>query len=56
MALEKDSLSTVDATYKLTDHILHVWNNKVNNGEIFCDLSTAFDSVNHKVLFQKLKF
>jgi hypothetical protein len=24
--------------------------------EFFCDLSTLFDSVNHKVLFQKLKF
>ena len=47
MDLEKDYLSTIDATYKLTDSILQAWNNKANIGGIFCDLSTAFDSVNH---------
>ena len=56
MDLEKDYLSTVDATYKLADRILQAWNNKANIGIIFCDLSTAFYSVNHKVLFQNSKF
>ena len=41
-------LSTIDATYELTDSILQEWNDKSNIVGIFCDSFKAFDSVEHK--------
>jgi len=32
------------------------WNKKINIGGIFCDLTKAFDGVNHDVLIAKLKY
>jgi len=42
-------LSTIDATYELTDSILQEWNDKSNIVQILCDSFKAFDSVEHKI-------
>ena len=44
----RPGLNTDNATYQLTDEILHALNNKLKIGGIFCDLEKAFDCVNHK--------
>jgi hypothetical protein len=52
----RTSSSTEKASYKLTDKILNVLNNRMMVGGIFYDLQKAFDCVNHNILLTKLEF
>ena len=49
-------MSTEDVAFRLTDSVLKSLNQKLHVGEIFCNLSKAFDCVNHKILLIKLHF
>jgi len=44
----RKGLSTINAMHSSTDSSIQTWNNKTHTGGIFCGLSKAFDSVNHK--------
>ena len=47
--------STISSVALFTDNLLNVTNNKKHSVATFIDFSKAFDTVNHKILFQKLE-
>ena len=47
--------STIDAILKSTEQIRLKLNKKKNVTGAFLDLSKAFDSINHKILLQRLE-
>jgi len=49
-------MSTGDAAFRLTYSVLKSLNQELYVGGIFCDLSKAFDCVNHEILLIKLHF
>jgi len=44
------------APYNLINNILEAFENESTVGGIFCDLTKAFDCVNHTILLSKLEF
>jgi len=49
-------MSTDNAIYQLTNNILKALDNKQLVGGIFCDLSKAFDCVDHETLLSQLEY
>ena len=52
----RNNSSTETASFNLVNNILDALNNYMRVGGIFCDLTKAFDYVNHNALLPKLEF
>jgi hypothetical protein len=52
----RNNTSIEKAIYQLTNNILKALDNKYLVGGIFCDLTKAFDCVDHDILLSKLDF
>ena len=52
----RNNTSTEKAIYQLTNNILKALDNRCLVGGIFCDLTKAFDCVDHNILLDKLEF
>jgi hypothetical protein len=52
----RNNTSAEEAIYQLTNNILKALDNKYFVGGIFCDLTKAFDCVDHDTLLDKLEF
>jgi len=52
----RSNISTEIASFKLIKEILVAMNNKMSMGGIFCDLEKTFDSINPRILPDKLEF
>jgi hypothetical protein len=52
----RSKMSTDNAIYQLTNNILKALDNKQLVGGMFCDLSKAFDCVDHETLLSKLEY
>jgi hypothetical protein len=51
-----DNVSNESAIFKLIESIFNAWYNKEYVTGLFCDLTEAFDSVNHRLLILKVEF
>ena len=51
----RKGLSTSLAIFDVLKELYSNWNDKCYSGCAFIDFSRAFDSINHKILFEKLK-
>ena len=52
----RSNASTEKAIYQLTNNILKALDSKYLVGGIFCDLTKAFDYVDHDILLEKLEY
>jgi hypothetical protein len=49
-------ISTENVAFILTDCILKSLNPRMHVGRVFCELSKAFECINHEILLTKLHF
>ena len=52
----RNNSSTETASYNLINNILEAFENKFTVGGIFCNLTKAFNCINHTILLPKLEF